>query len=160
MAASIPPMLKYSVVHNFLNSPPILIKFMSKIMVCKALYFEVQYPLRLRSRLSYIQFIDKINILSKYTVGQPVKNVLLSEKKTFSMNSQYINWHNQSTVETVTTIWSMFFKQKSKIKHMHPICVVVEKICIYLLEVLCPRQHKKRLYRARQWTTRTVLGRA
>ena len=34
--------------------------------------------------------------LSKYVVGQPVKNVLPSEKKktTFSMNSQYINGQN------------------------------------------------------------------
>ena len=47
------------------------------------------------------------------------------------MNSQNINQHNQSTVETVTTIWSMFFKQKSKIKHMHTICEVVEKICVF-----------------------------
>ena len=48
MAAPIPPMLKYSVVHNFLISLPILIKFVSKFMFCKELYFETQYALRLR----------------------------------------------------------------------------------------------------------------
>ena len=37
MVAPIPPMLKYSIVHNFLNSLPILIKFVSKFMVCKVL---------------------------------------------------------------------------------------------------------------------------
>ena len=47
------------------------------------------------------------------------------------MNSQNINQYNQSTVETVTTIWSMFFKQKSKIKHTHTICVVVEKMRVF-----------------------------
>ena len=51
MAAPIPPKLKYSIVLNVLNSPPILIMFVSKFMVCKALYFEVQYVLKLRSPL-------------------------------------------------------------------------------------------------------------
>ena len=52
------------------------------------------------------------------------------------MNSQYINQHNQSTVETVTAIANMFFKQKSEIKHMHTMDVVVVKIRVYLLYVL------------------------
>ena len=52
------------------------------------------------------------------------------------MNSQYINQHNQSTVETVKAISNMFFKQKSEIKHMHTKDVVVIKICVYLLDVL------------------------
>ena len=40
--------------HNFLNrnSPRILIKFVSKFMVSKVLYFEAQYALRLHSPLS------------------------------------------------------------------------------------------------------------
>ena len=49
MAAPIPPMLKYSIVYNLLNFPPILIKFMSKFIVCKVPYFKAQYLLRLRS---------------------------------------------------------------------------------------------------------------
>ena len=49
MAAPIPPMLKYSIVRNFLNSPPILIKFVSKFMACKVLHSEAQFALRLRS---------------------------------------------------------------------------------------------------------------
>ena len=52
MAVPIPPMLKYSVVYNSLNSWPILIKFASKCMVYEALYFAVQYALRLHSPLS------------------------------------------------------------------------------------------------------------
>ena len=52
MAAPIPPMLKYSVVHNFLNYAPILIKFVSKFNVCKTLYFKAQYALRLGSPLT------------------------------------------------------------------------------------------------------------
>ena len=35
MAAPIPPMLKYSIVYNLLNFPPILIKFVSKFMFVK-----------------------------------------------------------------------------------------------------------------------------
>ena len=58
------------------------------------------------------------------------------KKQTFLMNSQYIKQHNQSTVETVTAISNMFFKQKSEIKHMHVMGVVVIKICVYLLDVL------------------------
>ena len=45
MAAPIPPMLKYSIVYNLLNFPPILIKFMSKFIVCKVPYFKAQYLL-------------------------------------------------------------------------------------------------------------------
>ena len=51
------------------------------------------------------------------------------------MNSQYINQHDQSTVETVTEISNIFFKQKSEIKYMHTMGVFVVKICIYLLNV-------------------------
>ena len=58
------------------------------------------------------------------------------KKKLFLMNSQYIIQHNQSTIETVTAISNMFFKQKSEIKHMHTMGVVVVKICVYLLDVL------------------------
>ena len=47
-----------------------------------------------------------------------------------------INQHNQSTVETVTAILNMFFKQKSEIKHMYTMGVVVIKICAFLLDVL------------------------
>ena len=43
MAAPIPSMLKYSTDHNFLNSPPILIKFVSKFMDCNVLNFEAQH---------------------------------------------------------------------------------------------------------------------
>ena len=52
MAAPIPPMLKYSIVYNLLNFQPILIKFVSKFIVFKVLYFKAQYILRLRSPLS------------------------------------------------------------------------------------------------------------
>ena len=57
MAAPI-PMLKYSIVRNFLNSPPILIKFVSKFIVCKVLYFKAKCVLRLRSPLMYRDLID------------------------------------------------------------------------------------------------------
>ena len=52
MAVSIPPMLKYSIDYNLLNFPLILIKFVSKLIVCKVLYFKAQYLLRLRSPLT------------------------------------------------------------------------------------------------------------
>ena len=51
MAAPIPPLLKYSIVYNLLNFPPMLIKFMPTFIVWKVLYFKVQYRLRLRSPL-------------------------------------------------------------------------------------------------------------
>ena len=52
------------------------------------------------------------------------------------MISQYINQHNQSTVETLTALSNMFFKQKSEVKHMHTMGVVVVKICVYLLDII------------------------
>ena len=76
------------------------------------------------------------------------------------MNSQYINHNNQSTIETVTAISNMFFKQKSEIKHIHTMGVVVVKICIYLLDVLCPRQHNKGHIELAKEPTRTGLGQA
>ena len=59
-AAPIPPMLNYSNVHNFLNSPPILIKSLSKFMVCKALYFETQSALKLRSPLKVTTLSERL----------------------------------------------------------------------------------------------------
>ena len=82
------------------------------------------------------------------------------KKKLFSFNSQYINQHNQSTVETVTAISNTFFKQKSEIKHMHTMGVVMVKICVYLLGVFCPRQHNKGHIEPVNEPTRTVLGQA
>ena len=74
------------------------------------------------------------------------------------MNSQYRNHSNQGTVGTVTAISNMFFKQKSEIKHMHTMGVVVVKICVYLLDVLCPRQRNKGHIEQIIEPTRTVLG--
>ena len=51
MAAPISSMFKYSIVCNILNSPPIFIKFVLKCMVCKVLFLEAQYALRLYSSL-------------------------------------------------------------------------------------------------------------
>ena len=55
-------MLKYSIVDNFLNSLPILIKFVLKFMVCKVLHFEAQYALRLRSPFRIIYFLYDLNL--------------------------------------------------------------------------------------------------
>ena len=52
MVAPIPPMLKYSIAYNLLNFPLILIKFVSKFIVCKVHFFKAQYILRLRFPLS------------------------------------------------------------------------------------------------------------
>ena len=85
MAAPIPPMLKYSIVHNFLNSPPIFIKFVSKFMFCKALYFETQYASRLRSPLIVLfnftedHMLDKWVYLEVLVIYNPLKiKILLS----------------------------------------------------------------------------------
>ena len=74
------------------------------------------------------------------------------------MNYQYINQHNQSTVETATA--NMFVKQKSEIKHMHTIVVVVVKICVCLLGVLWSRQQNKGHIEPVNEHTRTVLRQA
>ena len=59
------------------------------------------------------------------------------------MNYQYLNQRNQSTVETSTAISNMFVKQRTEIKHMHTMVVVVVKICVCFLGVSWPRQHIK-----------------
>ena len=47
MVAPILPKLKYSIVHNFLNSLPILVKLASKFMICKVLIcFKVAFPFK------------------------------------------------------------------------------------------------------------------
>ena len=74
------------------------------------------------------------------------------------MNYQYINQHNQSTVETA--ILNMFVKQKSEIKHMHTMVVVVVKICVCLLGVLWPRQHNTGHIEPDNAPTRTALRQA
>ena len=81
MASCKPAMLKYSVVHNFLNSPLILIKFLSKFMVCEFLYFEAQHALRLRSpliagvlswvKMNAIDFLFKSFTFWKCYIGCP-----------------------------------------------------------------------------------------
>ena len=76
------------------------------------------------------------------------------------MNSQYINQHNQNTVETITAVSNMFFKQKSEIKHMRTLGVAVIKICVYLLDVLWSRQHNKDHIEPVNEPTQTLLGQA
>ena len=76
------------------------------------------------------------------------------------MNSQYIHQNNQSTVETVIAISNMFLKQKSEIKHMYTMGVVVVKIRVCLLDVLCPRQHNKGHIEPVKEPIQTVLGQA
>ena len=66
MAAPISPMLKYSIVYNLLNFPPILIKIMSKFIVYKVLYFKAQNLLRLCSPLN-IHSKAGVNITDKLT---------------------------------------------------------------------------------------------
>ena len=70
MAAPIPPMLKYSIVYNLFIFPPIFIKFVSKFIVCKVLYFKAQCLLRLRSR-----YIDGVlfYIIISYHCRPPVR---------------------------------------------------------------------------------------
>ena len=58
MAALIPPILKYSIVYNLLNFPPILIKFVSEFIVCQVLYFKAQYLVGLRSPLRRLDTPD------------------------------------------------------------------------------------------------------
>ena len=64
MAAPIPPMLTYSLVYKLLNFPPILIKFVSKYIVCKVLYFKAQYRLRLHSPLRIEMFLSCCKIMN------------------------------------------------------------------------------------------------
>ena len=62
MVAPIPPMLKYSIIYNLLNFPPILIKFVSEFIVCKVLYFKAQNLLGLRSPLKYQSQMQQMKI--------------------------------------------------------------------------------------------------
>ena len=85
MAAPIPPMLKYSVVYNLLNFPPILIKYVSKFIVCKVLYFKAQYLLRLRSSLiipfwcqSFFVFFLIFHVITIFSCGNHFKHLIES----------------------------------------------------------------------------------
>ena len=52
----------------------------------------------------------------------------------------------------------MFLKQKSEIKHMYTMGVVVVKIFVCPLDVLCPRQHNKGHIEPVNEPIQTVLG--
>ena len=78
----------------------------------------------------------------------------------YSLYSTLIILYNQSTVETVTVISNIFFKTKGEIKHMHTMGVVVVKICVYLLDVLWPRQHNRGHIEPVNEPTLTVLWQA
>ena len=87
MAAPIPPMLKYSVVHKFLNSPPILIKFESKSIVCKVLYFKAQYalmlcsPLRIKIKKVKLKENECIKIDVEFGMCFPITSLRFHETK-------------------------------------------------------------------------------
>ena len=63
MVTPIPPIFKYSIVYNSLNFPPILIKFVSKFIVCKVLYYKAQYILRLCSPLNVKWILIRFTVL-------------------------------------------------------------------------------------------------
>ena len=76
MAAPIPPMLKYSTYHNFLHSPPILIRFVSKFMDCKVLYlmcFKVAFSFNVLVFLMNKR-ANKHSVIYTLTVFQKKKN--------------------------------------------------------------------------------------
>ena len=103
MVAPILPMLKYSIFHNFLNSPPILIKFVSEFIACKVLYLKAHSPLSpfnfhcfdLRMYM-YTDFMEKSNFRTKtsFIVAKllPRSNSsrLSSAKTTYEDNQCYI----------------------------------------------------------------------
>ena len=66
MAVPIPPMLKYSIVYNFINFRPIFITSVSKFIVCKVLYFKAQHLLRLRSPFKINDHTKKSSIYSEF----------------------------------------------------------------------------------------------
>ena len=53
-------MLKISIVYNLFNFPPILIKFVSKFMVCNVLYLKAQFGLRLHSPLMNLGKVSQL----------------------------------------------------------------------------------------------------
>ena len=80
-------------------------------------------------------------------MGQLVKNVLRSEKKTFSMNYQYINQHNQSTVQTATAISNMFVNQNVRQSeernktHAHNGCGCGKDLCLFPWGIMAHTTH-------------------
>ena len=91
MASRIPPMLKYSIVHNFLNSPPILIEFVSKFIVCLVLYALLVLEVSLKNCCSpltiVIMLLKKCNLQLKIVAvfGNKVLNIRSSRFAVLSM---------------------------------------------------------------------------
>ena len=119
MAAPIPPMLKYSIVHNFLNSIPLFIKLVSKFTVCKALYFAVKYALRLRSPL---KLTLKINGTKAMHITENIKLAILVKLATriyrksltiITENNNYIRDWYICIYYTLNVCCSYFFSMKT-----------------------------------------------
>ena len=109
MAAPIPPMLKYSVVHNFLNSPPILIKFISKFMVCKVIYFKVAFPHQSYA-LYYITYEDCLHDLSIYisqVICHTMNKIVFIIQKLWTFNFMYLNMYGAAL--NVIIVFFLFF---------------------------------------------------
>ena len=68
-------MLKYSIVYNLPNFAPILIKFVSKFIVSKVLYFKAECLLRLRLPLIYVRIKQFFFSCALKTAGWGVTNV-------------------------------------------------------------------------------------
>ena len=64
------------------------------------------------------------------------------KKTTFLMNSQNINQHNQSTVETNGNLEHVLQADECNKTHAHDGCGC-GKDNVYLLDVVCPRQHNR-----------------
>ena len=93
MVAPIPPVLKYSNVYNLLNFPLILIKFVSKFIAHKVLYFKAQHLLRLRSPLMTVQSYLSVAIwvISIYSIwlglSTPILRVIM-----ITCQPQWLSW--------------------------------------------------------------------
>ena len=106
MAAPIPSVLKYSIVYNLLNVPPILLKFVSEFIVCKNLYFKAQYLLGLHSPLMCSPYFGSV---SRYTFSRCLPRCAYEFVKNFLQ-----------TIYTIVfcTICSHFIMGKTKIVHV------------------------------------------
>ena len=134
---AIPPMLKYWIVHYFLNSPLILIKFVSKFVVCKVVYFEAQCALRLRSPLTFMAIKNHAEnnqnlVVSFYETGQSL--LYVSDSRT----SEYTIFRAALTVNQKNAkLWNNVGHALEKQERWAEALEYFEKATRYSVMVLC-----------------------
>ena len=123
-------MLKYSIVYKLLHFPTILIKFVSKFIVCKVLYFKALYLLRLRSPLT----IKRSQTSQNNTKREEQNKEELHQKYHLgTINNKTVADLSQLTHNVVTTSLRPYDVVPTSKECCYDVVFFITKTCLYNL---------------------------